>query len=233
MTGEADAPRPGRVIVLADVGARGPEVRLEVMERATTGGVEVLVVAPAIVDRWHFWASDVDAARVEAESRVEESIGALAFRGSHWRGLVGDEDPLQAIDDALREFPADEIIVVTAERDAASWIEDGLIAQVEARYPLPVTHFISSGDGAARSAHRVPAPDGRRTRAWRWAVFAGFVALAVLGTWASFLFADAGMPRWALVSWVIVLDVGFKIVALPLAAWWLFFRRPRGDRLDL
>lgn len=228
-----EAPRPGRVLVLADVDAAGPELMLEVMERATPEGLEVLVVAPSIVDQGHFWASDTDGARERAADRIESTIRSLSFPGSGWRGRVGGDDPLLAVDDAMREFPADEIVVVTPEAEASTWIEEGLPGQIAARHPVPVAHFVVGDGTSARPAtHRVR-PARRPTRTWTWVALVVVAALAVMGTWASFLLAGTDLPRWLLIAWVVVLDVGFKLVALPLTVWWLFFRHPRGDRLDL
>jgi hypothetical protein len=38
---------------------------------------------------------------------------------------VGDSDPLLAIEDSLRQFPADEVIVVTRPGES-TWLEDGV-----------------------------------------------------------------------------------------------------------
>ena len=59
---------------------------------------------------------------------------------------VGDPDPLRAITDALRSFPADEIVVVTRADDEASRLEQGVVAAARDRFDVPVTHL------AARSA---------------------------------------------------------------------------------
>ena len=224
---------PGRVILLADVDAAGPELMLEVMERATPAGLDVLVVAPAIVDQQHFWASDTDGARSEAEERAYRAIRSLRFLGSHWQSRVGGDDPLLAVADAGRDFPADEIIVVTGGSGGSEWIEEGLPGQIAARHSTPVAHFVSSEGRPARRVTRRVEPARRPTGPWHWIGLIVALALAVLGTWASFLLAGTDLPRWLLVAWVVVLDVGFKIVVLPVAVWWLFFRRPRGDRLDL
>ena len=36
---------------------------------------------------------------------------------------VGDTDPIQAAEDALREFEADEIVVIVPPEEKASWLE--------------------------------------------------------------------------------------------------------------
>ena len=38
---------------------------------------------------------------------------------------AGDPDPLLAVKDALREFDADEVVVVTRPDEEATWLEEG------------------------------------------------------------------------------------------------------------
>jgi hypothetical protein len=38
---------------------------------------------------------------------------------------AGDSDPLLAAEDALREFAADELVIVTHPDEEASWLEEG------------------------------------------------------------------------------------------------------------
>jgi hypothetical protein len=51
----------------------------------------------------------------------------LAARCSRRRRnlTAGDSDPLVAVDDALREFEAEEVVVVTRPNEEASWLEEG------------------------------------------------------------------------------------------------------------
>lgn len=89
---------------------------------------EVLVLAPAAVSMTRRWASDTDAAHVDAETRLasvaEHTSAATA---------VSDDEPLQAIEDALRTFGADEI-VVDDERVAGRARERFALPVVELRF---------------------------------------------------------------------------------------------------
>ena len=73
----------------------------------------MLAVCPALNSPLRHWASDEDGARAKAERRLGESLAALASAGVEARGEVGDADPVQAMDDALRTFGADEIVIST------------------------------------------------------------------------------------------------------------------------
>jgi hypothetical protein len=57
---------------------------------------------------------------------------------------VGPEDPLQAADDGLRRFPADEILFVTHPERQANWLEQGVVELADSRYDKPVEHITVS-----------------------------------------------------------------------------------------
>jgi len=82
------------------------------------GDADVLVVSPALNPTLHHWAADVGEARARAAARLETSLHSLERAGVGARGSVGDSNPMLAIEDALREFPADEIVVVGGEEIA-------------------------------------------------------------------------------------------------------------------
>jgi hypothetical protein len=71
----------------------------------------VLVVAPALNTRLRHWLSDEDPARRAAAARLERAIDQLRADGLEADGWIGDADPLQAIDDALRLAEIDRIVI--------------------------------------------------------------------------------------------------------------------------
>jgi hypothetical protein len=119
----------------------GQALRREVAERAARGA-DVLVVCPALNSPLRHWASDEDGARAGAQARLEESLAALADAGVEARGEVGDADPIQAMDDALRTFGADEIVVSTHPPGRSNWLERGVIERARERYEVPITHVV-------------------------------------------------------------------------------------------
>jgi hypothetical protein len=70
------------------------------------------------------------------------SVSSLAGAGVHVRGQVGDDDPIQAIDDALRAFPADEIVISTHPPGRSNWLEKGVVIRAQERYDCPITHVV-------------------------------------------------------------------------------------------
>jgi hypothetical protein len=102
---------------------------------------EILVVAPASdISRLDWLTNTEDDARAEATERSEEIGEAVPTDDMETR--VGDSNPVRAIEDALRTFPADELIVVTRPDEDAAWLEEGTAETAESRFSLPVTHLV-------------------------------------------------------------------------------------------
>jgi hypothetical protein len=116
------------------------------LRSALPGGVdaqeaEVLVVAPALQESGlRFWMSDADEAIARAEEVGRQSVEALGEQGVPASGDTGESDPVQAIQDALQSFPADRIILFTRSGDERSFREDIDVADIEARFGIPVTN---------------------------------------------------------------------------------------------
>jgi hypothetical protein len=88
----------------------------------TNGASEVVVLAPARIGFLDRWASDVEAARRDAQRRLVISVASLAAAGVEAEARVGDEDVVQAVEDQLGSLPAAEVILVSAagEEDQAA-----------------------------------------------------------------------------------------------------------------
>jgi hypothetical protein len=130
-----------RILVIADNPCPCPALADEVAGRALPDAADVVVVAPALNSRLRSWTSDVDAALAQAGERARLAVEALRERGVSARGSIGDSSPLMAIEDALAEFEATEIVIATHPRTKAHWLERGLIPKATARFGLPVTEF--------------------------------------------------------------------------------------------
>ena len=104
---------------------------------------EIHVVAPASnISRLDWLTNAEDDARGEARELAEATAEATPTENVEAR--VGDSDPLQAIEDALRTFPADEVIIITLPDESATWLETGAGEEAQRRFALPVTHLIAS-----------------------------------------------------------------------------------------
>jgi hypothetical protein len=144
---EGDGAR--HVLVVAGAAIEEPSTAQQVAERVRADegeDVDVLVLAPAETRFLDRWASDVRRARHDAQNRLVLSVAALARAHLEAHGRVGDADLLQATEDTLRQFPADEVILVTGPEDRD---RDGAraAAQLRRRLDRTLTHVVS--DGAA------------------------------------------------------------------------------------
>jgi hypothetical protein len=79
-------------------------------------GPEVVLLAPALNRPLAHWTSDLRWARLRAQERLAVSIASLAAAGIEARGEVGDTDPVQATEDSLASFPAQEVLLVEDRR---------------------------------------------------------------------------------------------------------------------
>jgi hypothetical protein len=131
---------PRRLLVVATASVPAAALRRSV--RAHAGeDAETLVVAPASdISRLDWLTNAEDDARTDAAERAEELAEAVPTDDVESR--VGDSDPVKAIEDALRTFAADELIVVTLRDEDAGWLEKGSAETALNRFSLPVTHLV-------------------------------------------------------------------------------------------
>lgn len=143
-----------RILVVANETVEGAELLDEIRNRCSgRRRAEVLVVCPALAgSRLQHLASDTDAARAEAERRLESSLAALRDAGLRAEGVVGDEDPAAAAADALRNFGADEVIVSTHPPERSRWLERGVVEQIRRDVDLPITHVVVDRAGRPSAA---------------------------------------------------------------------------------
>jgi hypothetical protein len=136
------APGERRILVVANETVGGGALRERIRERSRDVPAEVLVVTPALNSPLRHWASDEDAARAAAQERLDVSLSRLEEAGIRARGEIGDGDPLQAIEDALRTFGADEIILSTHPEGRSNWLERGVVQKARERFAVPITHVV-------------------------------------------------------------------------------------------
>jgi GABA permease len=136
------APDERRVLVVANETVGGEELMSAIGELALAGRTEFYVVSPALNSRLKTWTSDEDAAREAAQERLDATLARLADVGIEARGTVGDLDPLVAIEDAVRTFHPDEIVISTHPPGRSNWLERGVVPAVDERYDVPVRHVV-------------------------------------------------------------------------------------------
>jgi GABA permease len=140
---QAPAPSPPeqhRVLVIANETVGGAQLLDTIKERVADRDARVLVVCPALNSPLRQWASDEDEARDAAQARLDASLATMRSAGLDARGEVGDGDPVQAIEDALRTFRPDELVIATHPEGKSHWLERGVVDKARERFALPVTH---------------------------------------------------------------------------------------------
>ena len=132
-----------RLLVVANETVGGEALLEEIGNRCRGRDSEIRVVTPALAaSRAAHWASDVDEAIELARQRMELSLIAIDRLGLKAKGEIGDSDPNVAIEDALRVFPADEILISTHPPERSRWLEHGVVERAREEIDLPVTHVV-------------------------------------------------------------------------------------------
>jgi hypothetical protein len=140
-----------RVLVITNEVVADPAGVPEVIQKQVGEADEVLVVAPALTSRLHSWVSDIDAEFQEADERQMKLVSGIGSSGPAISGQVGDEDPLQAVADALVSFPADALILGVHASDDANWRERRFSKKARERFGLPVTEVMLDREGQVLS----------------------------------------------------------------------------------
>lgn len=132
--------RVHRMLVIADDSCAPTELAPAVAGHAGDARVTAFVVAPALGSRIARWTGDEHAYQ-EAEKHLEATLAALADVGVEATGHIGAHDPHQALEDGLREFPADEIVLAVHPSGESNWLEKGLVDDARNRYSIPITEL--------------------------------------------------------------------------------------------
>lgn len=125
-------PGTHRVLLVATPDADVTEVRDNVQARLDGRDTEVLVVVPALASTVEAFTGAVDDRRKAAEGAADALAAQLTAVGIPARGTAGADDAVQAAEDALGEFGADEV-VLAGDAD--------LFAQAQERLTVPVTRL--------------------------------------------------------------------------------------------
>lgn len=129
-----------RYLVVANQTLAGDHLEQELRRRVGDGpcSFHVLVPATPLNDQGLSW-TEGEALSV-ARERLERALDRFGRLGADVSGEVGDERPLDAIDDVLRTQSVDEIVLSTLPAGASRWLKMDLPARVRRRFDGPVTH---------------------------------------------------------------------------------------------
>jgi hypothetical protein len=130
-----------KVLVLTSEAITAQQLRGALGTDGDPSDLEVMVVAPALADNaMQFWMSDADEAIARAEEVRQASVERLGQEGVPATGDTGEADPYTAIEDALKTFDADRIVLFTHGGKAQRYREDLDEREIAERFGRPVDH---------------------------------------------------------------------------------------------
>jgi hypothetical protein len=168
MAGNESQPPQGtvgdfRLLVVATSSNIGEPVRREIERRAEGRHTQTMVVVPALAgSRFEQAAGEVDEGIAHADEQREPAAEEAREAGAKLvaEPRIGDSDPILAIEDGLREFPAQEILIITRPAEEAAWMEEDLFDRAKERFRLPIAHFVVDSEEKILDADRANAEDG-------------------------------------------------------------------------
>jgi hypothetical protein len=125
------------VLVVTTAVAHESELRDEL-----AGAERVRVVAPAAkISKLDWLTGAEDDARAEADRAAQTAAEAALGQASvEVDPTSQNTDAAQDVEDALRTFDADEIVVVTRSGDDKTWLEDEALQKAVNESGVPVRH---------------------------------------------------------------------------------------------
>ncbi len=141
-----------RLLVVANRTAATPALIAAVRERAAKGPASFTLLVPNTAHGLHKLVDPEDQGQSEAEQTLELALPLLEeAAGGPVEGMVGDPEPLAAIQDAIHLHGFDEIIISTLPTRVSKWLKLDLPHKA-AGLGLPVTTVTASGREAEITA---------------------------------------------------------------------------------
>ncbi len=127
-----------KLLVIANRTVDSDEIRDAIINRAVAGPVEITLVAPASSGVGSFRER-----RAATEQRLDRAVRGLREVGVPVEGVVGDPDPMLAVQDTWDPRRYDEVIVATLPTGVSRWMAADLPHRVERFTGARVTHVVS------------------------------------------------------------------------------------------
>src|SRR4051794_6143073 len=140
---------PARVLIVANRTAATPALIEAVRERAKRGPCSFTLLVPNTAHGLHKVVDPEDQSRSEAEETLDLALPLLEdAAGSLVEGIIGDPEPLAAIQDAINLHGFEEIIISTLPTRFSRWLKLDLPHKAEG-LGLPVTTITAQGRESA------------------------------------------------------------------------------------
>ena len=128
-----------KLLVIANRTIDSDELRDVLVQRAAAGPVQVMLVAPASSG-----SGPMSARRAATEQRLERALARLHEAGVPVEGVVGDADPMVAVQEAWDPRRFDEVIVATLPTDVSRWMAADRPHRVERFTGARVSHVVAT-----------------------------------------------------------------------------------------
>jgi hypothetical protein len=147
-----NAKAAGRVLLVAHQTAGSPELLAAVKKRARKGPAKFTLLVPSAAQGLHKIVDPQDHGDEQALASVRESLPKLErAAGSTVKVVIGDSNPLDAVQDAVNLGNYDEIIISTLPHKLSRWLRLDLPHKLEG-LGLPITTVTASADHEAVAA---------------------------------------------------------------------------------
>ena len=138
-----------RFMVVANQTLGGEPLVATIRRLDSDGPSTFHLVVPMTPPRDHVWTEGE--ARAVANERLEAALDGLTALGIEADGEVGDERPMLAIEDALRESgPYEAIVLSTLPPRLSRWLKIDLPHRAESAFGVEVIHVIGEPDSVGR-----------------------------------------------------------------------------------
>ncbi|MEA2274488.1 MAG: hypothetical protein QOI98_3196 [Solirubrobacteraceae bacterium] len=127
-----------KLLVIANRTVDSDEIRDAIVNRAVAGPVEITLIAPASSG-----AGSMRERRAATALRLDRAVQGLRDVGVPVEGVVGDPDPMLAVQDAWDPRRYDEVIVATLPTGVSRWMAADLPHRVERFTGARVTHVVT------------------------------------------------------------------------------------------
>lgn len=136
------------LLVVANQTVDSPELLAALRERAAQSPIHATLLVPSAYSE-----------RAAAEGRMRDSIKRLGEQGIEAEGMLGDSDPIVAVQEAWNPGRFDEVVVSTLEAGASRWLQVDLPHRVAKLTDCTVRHVAVP---AERATPRPPEPPPAR-----------------------------------------------------------------------
>jgi hypothetical protein len=147
-----ELPTPTRVLVVAHKTAATQPLIDAVRARAARGPCAFVLLVPNTTHGLHKVVDPEEQGAGEARAVLDHALPTLGeAAGAPVEGIVGDPDPMAAVQDALNLQGFDEVIISTLSPRLSRWLKLDLPSKV-AGMGLPVTTVTPADSRAAHAA---------------------------------------------------------------------------------